>query len=396
MVDQYLTLLVNKEQFTLNGVKLLNEKIKGVNNIGIIGFKYGSSGGGNIHFKNLIPYWELLGVKVSIVEPIIGDEFTFLSVLKATIKTLFLKIDNFYDISKCDIILSVSPYPMDFILSFLLSYKYNKPLAVYVHHITPSILIHPYRRGLFRVFLNVFYISGLITIFSRFKIPIFLDNPRTLNKKLMTVFPDFDAIPKNLEEDILVPKPAHMQYDICYIGRIEKHKGVEDIIRVADILVKKYFMAPKIILAGKGKEKYVAKIKKKIDKMGLSKYIQLKGYVTERDKFVLLINSKVFIFLSYEEGWSISVMEAASVGTPIVAYSLPAYYYLKGNYFSVPVGDVKACAEKLNQVINDYSLTKNIVAEAKECVDKFSYNFIAKQQLTFFKKILKDSSTENL
>ncbi|KJE48512.1 MULTISPECIES: glycosyltransferase [unclassified Acidiplasma] len=386
---------MNKKTQTLKEYQLFNDTITSINNIGIVWYKYNSEGGGDIHFKRLIPIWELSGINVSILRPIIGVEFTFLSVLKLTIKSIFLKMDKFQDVKKYDIILSVSPYPPDVLLALRLSHKYKKPIAVYIHHITPSILINPFRRGFFRVLLNISYISVLISLLSLFKVPIFLDNPSTLNKHSIKVFPDFDAIPQTANKDILIQEPC-IGYDICYIGRVENHKGVEDIIKVAEILNKKYSISPRIIIAGKGKENYVSKIKKMIAKLDLSDNITLKGYISENEKYDLLRNSKVFLFLSYEEGWSISVMEAASVGTPIVAYSLPAYYYLKGNYFSVPIGDINGCAEKLRQVFNDYSSAKNIAIKAKECIEIFSYDFIAKQQLVFFKKTIKDYADNNL
>lgn len=386
---------MKEETLALKRYQIVNETITGIDNIGVIWSKYNSDGGGDIHFKRLIPNWELYSIKVSILNLITGKELTFLSVLKSTIKSIFLKIDKFQDAKKYDIILSVSPYPPDVILALRLSHKYKKPLAVYIHHITPSILIHPYRRGFFRVLLNVSYISVLISRLGRFKVPIFLDNPTTLNKHNIKVFPDFDAIPKNINKEPLVHEPNNY-CDICYIGRIENHKGVEDIIKVAEMLNKKYSMSPRIILAGKGKENYVTKIKKMIAKLDLSNNIILKGYISENEKYDLLRNSKVFLFLSYEEGWSISVMEAASVGTPIVAYSLPAYYYLKGNYFSVQIGDIHTCAEKLKQVLSNSSSAKNMAVKAKKCVEIFSYDFIARQQLVFFKKIIKDYADNNL
>ena len=386
---------MNKKTQKLKKYELFNDTITSINNIGIVGSKYNSEGGGDIHFKRLIPIWELSGINVSILRPIIGVEFTFLSVLKLTIKSIFLKMDKFQDVKKYDIILSVSLYPPDVLLALRLSHKYKKPIAVYIHHITPSILIHPFRRGFFRVLLNISYISVLISLLRYFRVSIFLDNPSTLNKQSINVFPDFDAIPQTANTDLLIQEPC-IGYDICYIGRIENHKGVEDIIKVAEILNKKYSISPKIIIAGKGKENYVSKIKKMITKLGLSNNIILKGYISENEKYDLLRNSKVFLFLSYEEGWSISVMEAASVGTPIVAYSLPAYYYLKGNYFSVPIGDIHTCAEKLKQVLSDYSSAKNIALKAKGCIEIFSYDFIARQQLVFFKKIIKDYADNNL
>ncbi|SIM60720.1 glycosyltransferase family 4 protein [Cuniculiplasma divulgatum] len=366
-----------------------NEKINGINRIGLVGFKYHSSGGGNIHFKNLIPCWESSGIKISSVKSIMGEEFSFLSVFRATIKAMFLRADKFSDISKNDIILSVSPYPMDFILAFRLSHKYKRPLTVYIHHITPSILIHPYRRGTFRVFLNVSYITVLLAFLNHFKIPIFLDNPRTLTKHSMKVFPDFDAIPKVVNSQPPLEKPRGL-YDITYIGRIENHKGVMDIIKVVEILIKKYSMPLKVILAGRGEEKYVNKIKKIIKKLDLAKNIILKGFILENEKYELLRNSKVFLFLSYEEGWAISVMEAASMGTPVVAYSLPAYYYLRGNYFPVKVGNIQLCADTVKQILDNYGTVMEKTMKAKECVDSYSYNFIAKQQLIFFSRIAEE------
>ena len=365
-----------------------NESTPNINNIGIVTATYGSKGGGgDIHFRNLIPYWESLGAKVTNLQPIIINKFTFFTVLKSTIKVAFMRTANFFDINKYDIIASVSPYPMDLILALKLARKYKKPLTIYIHHIPPGILIHPFKRGFIRVLLNTLYISTVISLLDHLEIPIFLDNPNTLNKPRLKVYPNLIAIQKNNVDKI---QESEIKYDICYIGRIENHKGVEDIINVVKILKQTYSMAPKVILAGKGKDRYVAGITKIITEMGLYDNIILKGYVSEDEKYHLLLNSKVFLFLSYEEGWSISVMEAASIGTPIVAYSLPAYYYLKGNYYSVPVGDIMACAEKLKQVFSNYAQAKDMGFRAKKCVETFSYEFIAKQQLIFFKRIIKD------
>ena len=380
---------MQKTKIRLEELEIPNVKVQDINSISLIGFKSKAEAGGHIHIKNLIPYWESAGINIYRIKSQIKEEFSFLSVFRSTINVMFLRIDKFCDVSKSDIILSVSPYPMDFILAFRLSRKYKKPLAVYVHHITPNILMYPHRRGIFRVLLNVFYISILISFLKRFNIPIFLDNPKTLNMENIKVFPDFDAIPKIVNIQLPIGE-SQAPYDITYIGRIENHKGVMDIIRVVDILIKKYSMPLKVILAGKGKAKYVSKIEKIIKKLDLENNIILKGYISEIEKYELLRNSKIFLFLSYEEGWAISVMEAASMGTPVVAYSLPAYYYLKGNYFPVEVGNIQYCADTIKQILDDYTPAMERALKAKECVDRYSYNFISKQQLIFFNRIAED------
>ena len=309
--------------------------------LAIIGFTHQlGGGGGNIHTSNLISIWESLGTKVSILDLVRADRFNLSAVIKSTLKSLLIRIENLHIIDNCDIIISESPYPPDVILSFRLSRKYGKPVTVYVHHITPNISIYPFKRGIFRVILNVVYISFALSFFKKFRIPIFLDNPNTLKHSKITVFPNLIAV-MNKGLNYIPPETRYYEdYDICYIGRIENHKGVEDVIRVVKILKNKHSMNLRVILAGKGKDKYVAKIRKMISRFGLSENILLKGYVSDEQKYEILKRSKIFLFLSYEEGWALSVLEAATMGTPIVAYSLPAYYYLRGNYFPVEVGNI--------------------------------------------------------
>ena len=357
-------------------------------NILIIGFTQTSrGGGGNIHFNNLIPSWLSTGIEISLFNPVKAIIFNLSSVIKSTLQSIFVKIDDLYEINNCDIIVTQSPYPPDIILAFRLSRKYMKPVTVYVHHITPSISIHPFRRGIFRVILNVVYISSVLYFFKKFRIPIFLDNPNTLKHSKILVFPNLSAV-MNKELDYTPPETRpDMDYDICYIGRIENHKGVKDVIQVVKILRNKYSLNLRVILVGKGRERYVSKIRKMVNKSGLSENVLLKGYVSDEQKYELLKKSKIFLFLSYEEGWSLSVMEAASMGTPIVAYSLPAYYYLQGNYYPVKVGNIRLCAETVKQAFDDYASAMKRAMKAKECVDKYSYDFIAKQQLIFFRMI---------
>jgi len=363
--------------------------------VAIIGFTHTfGRGGGNIYCRNLISTWESLGTKVTILDLVKTDRFDLGAVIKSTLKSIFVRIENLHIINNCDIIVSETSYPPDVILAFRLSRKYGKPVAVYVYHITPSISIHPFRRGVFRVILNVVYISSALSFFKKFRIPIFLGNPNTLKNCDISVFPDLLAV-TNKELNYIHPETRYdVDYDICYIGRIENHKGVEDILWVVKILKNTYSLNLRVILVGKGKDRYVAKIRKMISRFGLSENILLKGYISDEQKYEILKRSKIFLFLSYEEGWALSVMEAATMGTPIVAYSLPAYYYLRGNYFPVEVGNIRLCAETVKQVFDDYELAKKRAMRAKECADKYSYDFIAKQQLVFFNRIVDNYGTD--
>ncbi|MGC8558802.1 MAG: glycosyltransferase family 4 protein, partial [Nitrososphaeria archaeon] len=333
----------------------------------------------------LIREWKKNGVNISIFyTPSFLKSFTFSEVFKGTLNVIFNKLN--YNAASPDILVSFDPYPIDVITIIRLSKKLNVPCTVYFHHITPDIRFYAFRRGLFRVILNRLYFRFMIKIIQHYKIPIFLDNPNTGKGLKVKVYPNLLALGKIRN----ISNASDKKYDVSYVGRLENHKGVEDIIDVINILKKKYGINVKAILVGPGNEKYVKKLNIKIKKYGLQGNIIFTGFVKEEEKWRILSESKVFLFLSYEEGWAISVMEAASMGLPIVAYDLPAYYYLKDNFFKVNPGDTKAAAEKIAYILNNYKEALAIGDKAKEVVDKFDQEFIAKQQLIFYKRIIED------
>ena len=111
------------------------------------------------------------------------------------------------------------------------------------------------------------YTTFLLAFVKEFKIPIFLDNPNTLESFRISVFPNFVALSKRGSDEEPNAIGSEFDYDICYIGRIENHKGVEDFVEVIRILKFEYSMNLRAVIAGKGKERYVKRIQKMICKL---------------------------------------------------------------------------------------------------------------------------------
>ena len=368
---------------------MYNINMDSIKNITIItpNLKYKDASGGAFTRNFLINEWEKIGINVCAYNPpVILNDFTFYEILKGTLKVLFSKLRRDDCVIKSNILVTFDPYPIDVVTALRLSKKFNIPCVIYLHHIPPNILFHPFRRGIFRVILNRFYFRFLLALIQHYRVPIFLDNPNTGKGLNVKVYPDLVA----LNTTINVSNTNYKKYDICYVGGLGKHKGVEDIIYVLNILKNKYNINVKAVLVGKGRKKYVEKLIKKIKKYNLQNNVTLTGFVEEETKWQILSESKIFLFLSYEEGWSVSVMEAASLGIPIIAYDLPAYYYLGGNFFKVKPGDIKTVAQYIVNILENYEEALKIGTKAKESVKKFNQTFIAKQQLIFYKRIIED------
>ena len=99
--------------------------------------------------------------------------------------------------------------------------------------------------------------------------------------------------------------------NLGYLGKLNKNKGIEDLIDVyATLLKKENFnkLQPNLLIGGVGSENYIKSINKRIS----NKNIQFLGYVEDRYSFFNSI--EIFIFPSYSEGLGLVLLEAMSHG----------------------------------------------------------------------------------
>lgn len=109
---------------------------------------------------------------------------------------------------------------------------------------------------------------------------------------------------------------------IIYLGRLAKDKGTEEAI-LAFYKIQKAFKRSKLWIVGREEKKgYMEELKDKVKDLRLAKKVVFFNYVSERKKFDLLKRAWLHIHPSIKEGWGLTVIEAASQGTPTVAYNV--------------------------------------------------------------------------
>ena len=129
---------------------------------------------------------------------------------------------------------------------------------------------------------------------------------------------------------------------ILYVGRIEKYKNI-------DVLIKsmKYLRDMKLYIAGRGS--FEEKLKKIAEKAKVEDRVKFLGFVSEEEKYRWLKTCSVFVNLSQAESFGITVLEALACGKPAVVNCESA---------------LKEFAEKFDCVLVPDKLTPEAVAEA--------------------------------
>ncbi|MDO8240687.1 MAG: glycosyltransferase family 1 protein [Candidatus Moranbacteria bacterium] len=176
------------------------------------------------------------------------------------------------------------------------------------------------------------------------------------------------------------PLPRNdMKPYLLFIGRLEERKNILGIIKSFEILKEKYNIPHKLVLAGNGGFGF-AHIELAI---GMSKYkdeiIQL-GFVKDEDKFELISGAEVFMFPTFYEGFGIPVLEAQSVGVPVVTSNTSSMPEVAGDSaILVDPREPEFIAERTYEVISNKDLRDDIIQKGYENVKRFSWEECAVQ-----------------
>jgi glycosyltransferase involved in cell wall biosynthesis len=165
-----------------------------------------------------------------------------------------------------------------------------------------------------------------------------------------------------------------MEFTATFLGRLHKSKGIEDMIDIWEQVIRKH---PELTLGviGKGQKDYEKKINTLINEKGLSKNIQLLGFINDNEAYSLIKGSSVFLFPSHEEGFGMVIAESFALGTPVIAYDLPVYKEL-----FYPVIVTVPCYAKdqyTNQVLDLLHNPRKyatVIAEGKDIAGRYDWN----------------------
>ena len=159
-----------------------------------------------------------------------------------------------------------------------------------------------------------------------------------------------------------------------YLGKLNKNKGIEDLIDVyVNLLKKENFnkLEPKLLIGGVGSENYIKSLNKKIS----NKNIQFLGYVEDRYSFFNSI--AIFIFPSYSEGLGLVLLEAMSHGVLCITRDVtPMNSIINNGENGFLFKDNNELLEKIEKALKLNSLEKeSMVKSALEKIEK-SYSIM--------------------
>jgi glycosyltransferase involved in cell wall biosynthesis len=188
-----------------------------------------------------------------------------------------------------------------------------------------------------------------------------------------------------------IEKKIAYNFDIPYIlfvSTIEPRKNILGIISAFNYLKTKYKIEHNLILIGQKGWEYKP-IFEAIESSPWRQEIHHLNYVSNELVALFYNRADVFVYPSYYEGFGLPVLEAMTLGTPVVTSNISSLPEVAGNAaLLVDPQDFVEIGEAVLQIITDENLRQTLIKRGKERANLFSWETTAKKTFEVYKSIL--------
>lgn len=181
--------------------------------------------------------------------------------------------------------------------------------------------------------------------------------------------------------------------NIITVGRLEKVKGYDDLIKLFSKLDNKEWT---LSIAGTGSE--YDNLNNLIKELNMEDNIKLLGFKNTEELNKIYKESSLYIMTSIEESFGLVLLEAASHGLPLIAYdsALGAKEIIKDNGILIKNRNEKEMIKELKNLINDEKLRKEYQKKSLSISKQYDYDLIKVENINFFKNISHNNIYTNL
>jgi len=210
-------------------------------------------------------------------------------------------------------------------------------------------------------------------------------------------FRDYLYVPRHANgvEKVLVDRARKQardgMYDGLFVGRLHPAKGFLDLPLVVARM--KRALGPKMTVAACGpttSTKYLEKFHRRTAALDVNRNIALMGWLSKEDLYYMMRRSKVLLYPSYTDAFSITVLESLCLELPVAAYATDAmkmnWSGLNGVHLRTP-GDSSGLGDIATRVVSSDWIDgdgKAMARQSNSLVDRHTWEAVVRDERAFY------------
>ena len=178
---------------------------------------------------------------------------------------------------------------------------------------------------------------------------------------------------------------------ILYIGRINKVKGIDFLIRAFSYLINEMKCNKAVLVIAGPDDGYLHEVKSLIHSLNVSSLVLFTGFISKNDKLKALVDAEVFVTPSFY-GFPITFLESCATGTPIITTNLgDTLEWIDGTVGYIAKPTPQAIAKAIYRIITNDDLRREI---SRNCLNiirsRFSLEKVIIKLEKLYRKIVKN------
>jgi glycogen(starch) synthase len=180
---------------------------------------------------------------------------------------------------------------------------------------------------------------------------------------------------------------------VLFVGRLVYEKGPHLLVEAANILKRNDI---KFLFIGEGTMKpYLLELGKKL---GISEKLYFLGHVPDDILYAIYKMASVAVFPSLYEPFGIVALEAMALGTPVIVSAVGGLNEIIINEYNgikVTPGSAYELAKAIEKIIDNPSLSKRLIENAKNFVKNFTWEKAAEETIKLYEEVIMEYNAGN-
>lgn len=173
---------------------------------------------------------------------------------------------------------------------------------------------------------------------------------------------------------------------LFYIGLVVPRKNIPNLLKAFKNFSEKY-KEYSLILSGRIVKELINP-ENLIKELNLDEKVILTGIISDEEKVVLMKNASAFVFISTYEGFGLPILEAQSLGVPVLTSNVTALPEIGGEgALYVDPYNIEEIAKGMEEIIMNEDLRKKCIQKGYENLKRFSWEKAAEETLKILRKV---------
>lgn len=179
---------------------------------------------------------------------------------------------------------------------------------------------------------------------------------------------------------------------LLFVGELTERKNISGLLNAYEILLTNSTAVPDLVLVGK--QSTISPWQTRLRKSPLAERVRCTGYVDRVKLEEFYRNASALLIPSFDEGFGIPVIEAMTIGVPVVAVRRGALPEVVGDAgLLVDPDNDQMFAAAVVRILNDHQLVRTCRENGIQQAKAFNWNQSAKALLTAYRKAVVSRSS---